>query len=212
MAKIKPNGNCFFRSIALAVTGSQEYHNKIRLLITTYMIQNFSHPKLSCLLPPNEPMECYVQRSGMQVLGTWATDSNSLFAPNVYIIYVYGQCGKWQKHLPDQVRDDPHQDECIYHFETVKKMYNMLTYLSHINPFVIVCINVHIHPRALGKAGNKLQYYITQDNSLAIKTAVLHHAHIHVDTVDRLSCHNAKKKKKHSYIEQLKCKELFPTS
>ena len=83
MARIKPDGNCFFRSIALAVTGSQEYHNKICLLITIYMIQNFSHPKL---LPPNEPMECYVKRSGMQVLGTWATEvDNSLFAPNVYI-------------------------------------------------------------------------------------------------------------------------------
>ena len=90
MARIKPDGNCFFRSIALAVTGSQEYNHEIRLLITTHMIQNYSHPKLSCLLPPNEPMECYVKRSGMQVLETWATELemialNSLFAPNVYI-------------------------------------------------------------------------------------------------------------------------------
>ena len=31
------NGNCFFRSITLAVTGFQQYHHEIRLLITTYI-------------------------------------------------------------------------------------------------------------------------------------------------------------------------------
>ena len=111
----------------------QEYHHEIHVLITTYMIQNYSHPKLSCLLPPNEPMECYVKRSRMQVLGTWATEIEIIATACLLqmSIYVYGQCGKgnkWQKHSPDQVRDDPHQDECIYitnlnnHFETVKKM------------------------------------------------------------------------------------------
>ena len=94
-ARIKPDGNCFFRSIALAVTGPQEYHHEIRLLITTYMIQNYSHPKLSCLLPPNEPMECYVKRSGMQVLGAWATEIEIIATPCLLqtSIYVYGQCG-----------------------------------------------------------------------------------------------------------------------
>ena len=50
--RIKGDGNCFFffRSIALAVTGSQQDHQEFRLLITSYMIHNASSPKLACFL------------------------------------------------------------------------------------------------------------------------------------------------------------------
>ena len=37
-ARIAADGNCFFWSVSLAVTGSQEFHEGLRLLITTYMI------------------------------------------------------------------------------------------------------------------------------------------------------------------------------
>ena len=34
--RIKGNGNCFFRAIAQIVTGDQDDHNEMRLIITTY--------------------------------------------------------------------------------------------------------------------------------------------------------------------------------
>ena len=114
------------------MTGSQEYHQKIRLLITTYIKDNFSTPKLSCLLPSNESIESYC--ANMQKLGTWGTDIEITAAALLLqtSIYVYGpwaeESYKWQKHSPDQVKDDPHRDECIYitncgnHFETVQEM------------------------------------------------------------------------------------------
>ena len=36
--RIAADGNSLFQSVSLAVTGSQEFHEELRLLITTYMI------------------------------------------------------------------------------------------------------------------------------------------------------------------------------
>ena len=35
-ARIAADGNCFFQSVSLAVTGSQEFHEELHLLITAY--------------------------------------------------------------------------------------------------------------------------------------------------------------------------------
>ena len=73
-ARISPDGNCFFRCFAKIVTGSQEYHKEMRLIVTTYMIYNSSNEKLSCLLPRNTSMQSYIVQSKMQFPGEWATD------------------------------------------------------------------------------------------------------------------------------------------
>ena len=36
--RISADGNCFFRSISLVITGSQEFHQELHHLITTHMI------------------------------------------------------------------------------------------------------------------------------------------------------------------------------
>ena len=38
--RIQVYGNCFFRALALLLTGLQEDHTKLRALITTYMSHN----------------------------------------------------------------------------------------------------------------------------------------------------------------------------
>ena len=38
--RIQGDGNCFFRVLALLITGSQEDHTELRALITTYMSHN----------------------------------------------------------------------------------------------------------------------------------------------------------------------------
>ena len=50
-ARIAADGNCFFRSVSLAVTGSQEFHEELHLLITMYMIHKSTDPMLSPLDP-----------------------------------------------------------------------------------------------------------------------------------------------------------------
>ena len=36
--RIVPDGNCFFRALSFSLTGSQDYHQEVCLLVTTYMI------------------------------------------------------------------------------------------------------------------------------------------------------------------------------
>eukprot|EP00731_Ephydatia_muelleri_P007410 Em0003g1658a len=54
----------------LSVTGSQEFHEELRLLITTYMIHKSTDPMLSSLGSPDGSVESYMKRSRMQTLGT----------------------------------------------------------------------------------------------------------------------------------------------
>ena len=118
--RVKGDGNCFFRSIALAVTGSQQDHQEFRLLITSYMIHNASSPKLTCFLARNESVEQYMKRTNMQSLGTWATEfeiiaAASLLRTAIYVFALSGATYKWLKHSPIEVTtNDRHQNESIY--------------------------------------------------------------------------------------------------
>ena len=127
--RIAADGNCFFRSISLVVTGSQDFHQELRLLITTHMI----HTSKNSLESSDESMEQYMKRSRMQCLGVWATEVEIIAAASLLNapIYVYALCGdsnKWLRYSADKANSGLHQDECIYitnlnqHFETVKQM------------------------------------------------------------------------------------------
>ena len=48
--RIAADGNCFFRSISLVVTGSQDFHQELCLLIYTHMIHKSKNPVFSCIL------------------------------------------------------------------------------------------------------------------------------------------------------------------
>ena len=79
---------------------------------------------------------------------------------NMCTDHACGNINKWQKHSPDQVKDDPHKVECIYntnlnififsHFETVNKC-NILAcmhhcvYFFHHNPLLYVSVLIFIH-------------------------------------------------------------------
>ena len=93
-ARIAADGNCFFRSVSLAVTGSQEFHEELRLLITTYMIHKSTDPMLSSLGSPDGSMESYMKQSRMQTLGTWATELEVIAAASLLntTIYTYAKC------------------------------------------------------------------------------------------------------------------------
>ena len=95
-ARIAAGGNCFFQSVSLAVTGSQEFHEELRLLITTYMIHKSTDLMLSSLGSPDGSMESYMKRSRMQTLGTWATELEVIAAASLLntTIYIYAKCGE----------------------------------------------------------------------------------------------------------------------
>ena len=135
--RIVPDGNCFFRALSFTLTGSQEHHHEVHLLVTTYMIDNSANPQLICIINDGETMDIYIEQSKMQLLGTWATEIEIIAAVLLLqtTIYVYGPCGKinkWQKHAIQtrKTEADIHSNECIYmyftnicnHFETDKRM------------------------------------------------------------------------------------------
>ena len=136
--RIATDGNCFFRSMSLVITGSQEFYQELRLLITTHTILKSKNSVFSSLVSSYGSMEQYMKQSRMQSLGVWATEVEIIAAASLLnaTIYVYAQCGdscKWLKHAADEASSGWHQDECIYmtnlnqHFETVKKMFCTFT-------------------------------------------------------------------------------------
>ena len=89
-ARIAADGNCFFWSVSLAVTGSQEFHEELRLLITTYMIHKSTDPMYSSSLgSPDGSVESYMKRSRMQTLGTWATELEVIAAASLLNTTIY---------------------------------------------------------------------------------------------------------------------------
>ena len=133
--RIVPDGDCFFRALSFSLTGSQDYHQEVRLLVTTYMIDNAANPQLSCLINDGETIDTYIEQSEMQLLGTRATEIEIIASVLLLqtTIYVYGPCGKinkWQKHAFHSCETEAniHYNECIYitnvfnHFETVKRI------------------------------------------------------------------------------------------
>ena len=62
----------FFRALAHVITGSQEDHYEIRLLITSCMSHHAS--KLSCYLRDKETMIGYLRRTQMEIPKVWATE------------------------------------------------------------------------------------------------------------------------------------------
>ena len=111
-ARIVADGNCFFRSLSFVLTGSQDYHQEVRLLVTTYMIDNTENPQLSALLKMVKEWKTTLnsQRCSYWVHG----QQTEIIASALLLqttIYVYGPCGKsnkWQKHAFESGRRSKH--------------------------------------------------------------------------------------------------------
>ncbi|KAL5517819.1 hypothetical protein EMCRGX_G003442 [Ephydatia muelleri] len=80
--------------IDFPVTGSQEFHEELHLLITTYMIHKSTDPMLSSLGSPDGSMESYMKRLRVQTLDTWATELEVIAATSLLnaTIYTYAKC------------------------------------------------------------------------------------------------------------------------
>ncbi|XP_055079136.1 uncharacterized protein LOC117373730 [Periophthalmus magnuspinnatus] len=71
--KIVADGNCFFRAVSQAISGTQKYHRKIRLATVKQLEKNPS--KYNTLLRDGHfSVEQYISVSNMRKVGTWATE------------------------------------------------------------------------------------------------------------------------------------------
>ena len=132
--RIKGDGNCFFRAISQVLTGSQEDHQEVRALVTSYMLENATSNKMvSALLGSMTTMMQYLKKTKMCNLSVWATEMEiiataSMLHTTIYVYSPSGATNKWLRHQPEVAFNDTHHNEAIYitninsHFETVKCM------------------------------------------------------------------------------------------
>ena len=136
--RILGDGNCFFRALAFVITGSQDEHQELRTMTTTYM-QHMAGI-LSCYLDAHETMDEYLARTDIHSLSVWATEveifaaSNMLQTP-ILVFYKSGlTCTyKWLLFSPHHCEDSGivgtiHSNESIYlvnisnHYEPIRQM------------------------------------------------------------------------------------------
>ncbi|XP_073681625.1 uncharacterized protein [Garra rufa] len=70
---IVADGNCFFRAISQAVTGTQKYHRKIRLAVVQQLEKN-SVKYQNILRTEYSSVSEYINVSKMRYVNTWATE------------------------------------------------------------------------------------------------------------------------------------------
>ncbi|XP_030019133.1 uncharacterized protein LOC115439438 [Sphaeramia orbicularis] len=71
--KIVPDGNCFFRAVSLAVSGSQKNHRRIRLAVCRELEHNTDRYRSLLRTGYSSVLE-YVKLSRMKYVNTWATE------------------------------------------------------------------------------------------------------------------------------------------
>jgi hypothetical protein len=99
VSKMIGDGNCWFRVVSYAITGSQSSHKYFRKLITEFMKSTNMKNKVEGYTK----VKNYTSKSKMEVLGTWATDCEILVT-SAFLgtdIYVYSRkrdnVFTWQK-------------------------------------------------------------------------------------------------------------------
>ena len=100
---IKGDGNCFFQSISYIITGSEEQHEFVRRAILIHM-RAFGHFLFLWLNGRTiDNVEEYIQLSGMEKDGTWATDVEVFALSHLFGICLYTfdeRYSKWSRYSP----------------------------------------------------------------------------------------------------------------
>ena len=105
--KIKGDGNCFYRAISKAVTGTEKNHMLVRLTICTFMTNNAL--ELSHLVLPNmhnitsknavTTMRAHLLHKKLNQFGTWATENEIFIAATVFQLKIHISVLSTQKKL-----------------------------------------------------------------------------------------------------------------
>lgn len=86
--KIIADGNCFFRAISQAICGTQKFHRKIRLAVVRQLRKNAAAYQ-SILRTEYSSMAEYLRSSGMQYVGSWATEMEIQAAADCLGVNIY---------------------------------------------------------------------------------------------------------------------------
>ncbi|XP_002733238.1 uncharacterized protein LOC100378309, partial [Saccoglossus kowalevskii] len=103
---IKEDGNCFFRALSYALSGTENNHRKIRLAIVKHLKDNPTAFR-SCLRSDYDSVENYLLASRMKYLTTWATEVEILAAADLLRtdIYTFTR-DKWLKYSNHQIHNN----------------------------------------------------------------------------------------------------------
>ena len=106
--RIRGDSNCFFRAAALVITGSQEEHQELRAITTTYMQHNAGI--LSCYHNAHEIMDEHLARTDMHSSSVWATEVeifavSIILQTTIMLLSKSGHTYKWLQFLPHSCKD-----------------------------------------------------------------------------------------------------------
>ncbi|KAK0134798.1 OTU domain-containing protein 4 [Merluccius polli] len=121
---IKPDGNCFYRSLAFSVCHDEEKHLKIRRAVVRHL-QNNSGKFDKYLRNEYTSVQDYVTTSRIYYCGSWATEIDIFAAADLLQTTIFTlNDGKWNMHRPTTLSQSCLQN-CIYlnhtgnHYEVV---------------------------------------------------------------------------------------------
>ncbi|XP_070407786.1 uncharacterized protein [Nothobranchius furzeri] len=93
--EIVGDGNCFFRAVSRAVTGTQKHHRKFRLAVVNQLKRN-PQTYQSILRSEYSSVPHYLNSSRMQYVGNWATEVEIQAAADYFGINIFTYCNdKW---------------------------------------------------------------------------------------------------------------------
>ncbi|XP_048020489.1 OTU domain-containing protein 4-like isoform X2 [Megalobrama amblycephala] len=137
---IKPDGNCFFRSLAYAICGSEDKHLKIRRAVVKHLKMNTSIFQ-RYVRSEYTSVEDYLTQSRIFYSGSWATEIDIFAASNLFntTIMTFND-DRWNAHKP-----------------TEEVITNKVIYLKHCNGNhyeVVTCVKHRDQDVCAGTCGN----------------------------------------------------------
>ncbi|XP_074539324.1 uncharacterized protein LOC141800588 [Halichoeres trimaculatus] len=95
---IAADGNCFFRAISQAVSGTQDYHRKIRLAVVKQLESNEAQYN-SLLRSQYSSVTEYLSNSRIKYVGSWATELEIQAAADFLGVNIFTYCQhRWLKY------------------------------------------------------------------------------------------------------------------
>ena len=146
--KIKGDGNCFYRAISKAITGTERNHMLIRLTICTFMTNNAL--ELSNLVLPNVPnitsenaanaMRVHLLNKKLNQFGTWATENEIFISATVFQLQIHVSILSTQKKARSWCTF-----KSLFHNESCHYLSDFNVYLFHTdarNHYELVDLNL----------------------------------------------------------------------
>ena len=93
---ITGDGNCFFRSVSYAISGTERYHMRLRMAIVNQLLKDARYYK-TYLRQGHRDVEDYVQSQRMFNSGIWATEIEIMACAHFLAtdIYTFSNTGRW---------------------------------------------------------------------------------------------------------------------